>query len=739
MTKPMANLSLSERISSTAFSFTSAAVLGLHHCRHNWRITYVTKSIAGFGFSFEHLTEAAADFFDLIHPKDRERVREIMSAQEERRVHRYSLPFCFLSPSGQELPVISYHSRQQSFPDQTTAYSIAVLPLELPQSHGSLLGDCDLQQMVFQDLLDIAGEMEEDPRLIPALLSQVGRYLHLPQIFLSLKTSAHRQFTVPYSWSRSDAVLPTLPSSLLSHLFDALGANPCILLDQKNGRPQDEPSAFPFSDSLVFPMAFHTAHHQGLLCFAKAETTSRWQQSTVRFLQMVSGFFSSLLLRQESKILAQNKELSLDKLKYQDPLTHLGNRRDCKLHLQKALQQALMDNKVGYLVLVDLDDFSFINQCYGQEYGDAALVTIVNWMTRRFKAAFHLSRLGNDEIALIVPSGEQSRIRDLLHILMRQVRKPWRILDKEFYCTFSIGVSEFFGYERDAMEVIRNAEVAVSEAKRQGKGSCLTYRKGMERRMLRRGQVGQLLQQAMKNNYEGFLLHYQPILDVSANQILGAEALLRISHQGQLFLPKDFLPLANDLGFIVPIGEYVLHRVTQECHKLLKLGQKDFQMHLNVSMRQILLPNFCQLLGKILERSGLPLDHFSISIQEADASADLRQIKTFCKQLKRLGFQIVLDDLGGGNFPLTLLQDLPVDHVKISTQFMQRFDGDGFTRKTIDHLVELAHALGKRVSITGIENEMQFDYAMRSGADELQGFYIYTAQDALTLKQILHS
>jgi EAL domain-containing protein (putative c-di-GMP-specific phosphodiesterase class I) len=240
----------------------------------------------------------------------------------------------------------------------------------------------------------------------------------------------------------------------------------------------------------------------------------------------------------------------------------------------------------------------------------------------------------------------------------------------------------------------------------------------------------------MENGYEGFHIDYQPIVSTRDNEITGAEALLRIKDNDSYIMPAEFLPLAEYLGFMIPIGEYVLENSSLQCLDINSSGLPDFKVTVNISARQVSQDNILANMEKILAKAKAALPNIILSFSEKTVLEDVERATILFRRLKDMGVSLALDDFGGGSASLLQLHKIPIDYVTTSTVLMDSLDEE-YTREHIGLIVKLCHSSGKKVCINGIETPQQYNYSKNCGADHMQGVYLHEAQGPGMLKSLI--
>lgn len=418
-------------------------------------------------------------------------------------------------------------------------------------------------------------------------------------------------------------------------------------------------------------------------------------------------------------------EETITRRAYLDHLTGLPNRYRCDVDLQRAIREAKMAGATGYVLFIDMDDFKIVNDCYGHDYGDGVLRSFAEFLKEHFHEPNMVFRFGGDEFLILISHEYADRLEEYLQLLMDRATKPWRALDKVFYCSLSIGVKDFPGNNENQKSIIKNADIAMYEAKKSGKNQYALYENILGDETIVRSHMEDLLRRSMLGNFEGFEVYYQPVQNVKTGRLKGAEALLRMfGDDGEMLLPGDFMPLAEYLGFMVPIGEYVLRRAAEQCRRINEAGYPDFTMTVNLSSKQLNQKNIVSLLERILGESGVNLGNIIIGINEGLLAENAERMTAICTELTRAGLRLALDDFGGGTCSFLHLRDLPVEIIKISPQFIQQAD-DPYCRYFIETAIHMSHLMKKTVCVNGVEDADQMELCGRLGADFLQGFHFH--------------
>ena len=432
------------------------------------------------------------------------------------------------------------------------------------------------------------------------------------------------------------------------------------------------------------------------------------------------------------------QEEYIRRIAYIDHLTGLSNRYCCDADLDKVIAAARKSGSKGYVIFVDLDDFKIVNDGYGHDYGDALLIEFANFLKESRMENNRVFRFGGDEFVLLVDPSNEKHIYDIIDRLIKRARSPWKAMNKNFYCTVSVGVVGFPDGDMGVKEILKNADVAMYEAKRIGKNSFAFYTNAMRNDSIERTEMESMMRECINNNFAGFTACYQPYVDAVSGRILGAETLIRwLTPSSRVIMPCDFISLSEYLGLIVPIGEFVLTEACKLTKKVSDLGFKDFTCSVNISVRQMQQHDIIPRIEKILRSTGANPESLIFEITEGVAVKDLNRIQIICGELRKKGIRIAMDDFGVGYSSISNLRDMPIDIVKIDRSFIEKSSIDSYYASFIRLITDFGHSVNKQICIEGVETEDQLEYCRKAGADSIQGFYFYKPMPAKELINVL--
>lgn len=273
-------------------------------------------------------------------------------------------------------------------------------------------------------------------------------------------------------------------------------------------------------------------------------------------------------------------------------------------------------------------------------------------------------------------------------------------------------------------DVIKNADIAIHSAKSLGKNNCVVFSRGMDNDSLHRVELEHRMRECIENDFEGFEVYYQPIVSATG-AITGAEALLRwFDRDGGMTAPAEFIPLAEYLGLIVPLGNFVLRTAADECRRINRQNP-DFSMSVNVSIRQFQQPDFLVQVEEALAATGVEPSNLLLEVTEGMLVEDIEQMQALLEHLRLMGLRIAMDDFGTGYSSLSNMRRLPLDVIKIDRAFVMDVTHDAYSQSFIQLITNLSHSMGRMVCVEGVETAAQYSYCAECRVDRIQGFYFY--------------
>jgi len=449
-------------------------------------------------------------------------------------------------------------------------------------------------------------------------------------------------------------------------------------------------------------------------------------------LQEVVDAFNRLIEEQyKSARQVKVKQQYLEYAAHHDPLTHLANRLKFDEFLQDTVSVAVRNGKAFSVFLIDLDNFKFFNDQYGHEIGDSMVVEVGTRLTSMMRDTDLVARLDGDEFVVIQ---REAVDRETAEIIARRVMSiitpPYEYRGFSLKASVSVGVSVFptdVHLEQDlgtlAEEIVNNATVALQDAKAKGKNQYQLFNESMRKRITDRVHLEQDLKIALQDGQ--FEVYYQPKIEIKTLKVTGAEALVRWSHpQRGNISPELFIPIAEETGLIMELGEWILRTACRQTHMLQEIGYTGLTVAVNISAVQFTDGNLLPMVSKALKDSELHASLLELEITESAVMHDPEEVVQSLHQLSRCGMKLAIDDFGTGYSSLAYLKRFPVDTLKIDRAFITDVSVDGDDVAIVESILGLGRHFGMQVVAEGVEDEDQLLFLRKQGCDIAQGFFI---------------
>ncbi|MDR4886679.1 EAL domain-containing protein [Fredinandcohnia sp. QZ13] len=406
---------------------------------------------------------------------------------------------------------------------------------------------------------------------------------------------------------------------------------------------------------------------------------------------------------------------------YHDPLTGLPNRSSLKKDLDDAVEEAEMKNQNLALMFIDLDRFKFFNDSMGHVAGDHLLKEVGKRLASISEKSYKVFRQGGDEFIVILPNTSRELSEQFAQNVNRAFEKPFRLEAKEFFISASIGISLYPTDGRDGDSLIKNADTALYRAKELGRSLYQFYSLDLQKQTTHLMQLETGLRKAIEKNE--LQIYYQPQLDLSTDKVTSFEALLRWKHPVLGFVsPAEFIPIAEDTGLILSIGEWVIQTVCRKLKQWKEIGYGSVSISINLSPKQFQQPELVTMIQQNIEENQIYPGCLEFELTEGAMQDPKRTLQTLAK-LKQIGVRISVDDFGTGYSSLSYIKELPIDTLKIDQSFVRdvlRDEKDAAITTTIIHL---AQSLGLSVIAEGVEVEQQVEFFKIMGCHKVQGYF----------------
>ncbi|WP_136416669.1 EAL domain-containing protein [Herbaspirillum sp. ST 5-3] len=473
----------------------------------------------------------------------------------------------------------------------------------------------------------------------------------------------------------------------------------------------------------------------GELHNTKKNGETYWCLETISPLKNENGEVSHFVAVTEDISERKQTEQTIRHLAFHDPLTGLPNRRlfNDRLHQAAALRHR-RDNAFA-LMLLDLDRFKTVNDTLGHDIGDALLKAVASRLLGAARQGDTLARMGGDEFALLALEISQpedvARLADKLFAILKE---PFQLYGHELYVTTSIGITLYPADANDAEALIKNADIALYRAKDLGRNNFQFFTGDMNTTMMHRLRLESAMRWAVERNE--LMLHYQPQIDVATGKIHGTEALIRWRHpEFGMVSPAQFIPLAEETGMIIEIGEWVLRKACAQAKQWERRGT-PMRVAVNLSARQFHQGDLADTIAGILDEFDLAPALLEVELTEGVLMEDTAQTGAILERLHGMGVQISIDDFGTGYSSLSYLKRLPIQVLKIDQSFVRDIHTDPDDRAIVMAVIALAHSMKLKVVAEGVETQEQFAFLREYQCDVMQGYLFsrpVSGEDVLSL------
>lgn len=454
----------------------------------------------------------------------------------------------------------------------------------------------------------------------------------------------------------------------------------------------------------------------------------------VSFLLSIA-LYAILLQPQRLRILVTEKTIELQELAYLDPLTGLPNRRYLQDKLPRVIQKNQKNKRLSAFIYFDLDNFKRINDTIGHDIGDKVLTLVANKLNQLKKPSDKVVRLGGDEFGILLSDISHSReASEYANRILKSIQTPFKISAQDFTLSTSLGIAMIPEHGDDLVTIMQNADMALYQAKQQGKRQFVFYTEKMKVNTHELIKAEEDLAKALKNHE--FELYYQPQFDLHTNQVFGAEALIRWNHPEKgLVFPDHFIPLAESTGRIVELGHWIVESGISYLGKRKERGMPPIMLHINLSSKQLSDPKFVSFVQKLILKYDVPATSIGFEVTETSILEDIVLAKKVLQTFKNMGICIAIDDFGTGYSSLAQLKNLPVTLLKIDRSFVMDLEQDEDDKKIIEAIIAMAHKLNIKVLAEGIETREQWKMLESFNCDFGQGYYVSKALTANEFNQ----
>ncbi|MEH1889219.1 MAG: EAL domain-containing protein [Nostoc sp.] len=451
---------------------------------------------------------------------------------------------------------------------------------------------------------------------------------------------------------------------------------------------------------------------------------------------------STLLTMAASIISTQQRQQVEEKIRYQalhDVLTGLPNRLLFNEMLGKTLPNATRNGESLAVIFLDLDRFKIINDTLGHTLGDQLLQNVTQRLKDLLRGGDTIARWGGDEFTILLPRvNDIEEVKQVAQRILQALEDAFHLQGHELYVTASLGIALLDNNSPDAETLIQHADAALYYAKDKGRNNYQFYSVSLSAKNPELLTLEKSLRYALER--KEFTVYYQPRVNIATEEITGMEALLRWQHPEMgLVAPSVFIPLAEESGLIVPIGEWVLRTACSQNKTWQDAGLPPMMIAVNLSLKQFCQPKLVETIAEVLEQTGLEARFLELEITETTAIENLSFTRKVLQNLQQMGVYISIDDFGIGHSSLSRLQLLPLHNLKIDKSFIQDLTQDVKVAHIIKAIVSLGHSLGLKLTAEGVEKEEELEFLKSINCEEVQGFLLYRPLSAEIATEILES
>lgn len=454
----------------------------------------------------------------------------------------------------------------------------------------------------------------------------------------------------------------------------------------------------------------------------RSDGKSRTLEVIANFDLVDSPALSGVILNARDITDRRQAEDAIKQLAYHDALTGLPNRALLEDRLRTAIAQRARDKQMLGIVFLDLDHFKLVNDNLGHVGGDELLKLVGQDLQNLVREGDTVARIGVDEFILLLPSLlRPQEALDVAERILQTFSKRRVILGRELRITTSIGISVYPEDGEDSDSLLANADIAMYQAKENGRNACRLYSPTMKQDVVLRLALENDLRNAFERNE--FVMHCQPIVDVRTGDVVAAEALIRWQHPVRGIVPPvDFIPFAAESGLIVDLDEWMLNRACAQVKVWNDAGYDDLRMAVNVSARTLQREDLVDRITRVLSTTGVAAKNLVLEITEGSAMSNFEPIVISLNRLRDLGVTVSVDDFGTGYSSLSYLKQFPIDSVKIDRSFVRDLTIDSNDAAIVSAIISMAHSLSLRVIAEGVEEPEQLAFLKANGCDEFQGY-----------------
>ncbi len=471
-----------------------------------------------------------------------------------------------------------------------------------------------------------------------------------------------------------------------------------------------------------------------LICRNREKIVVHWNPSLIASHEDKKG---ALLLLGEHKNHNGTIQDRLEYLANYDALTDLPNKNLLYNRLENAINKAARDKQNMITIFINLDNFKAINHTLGYAQGDEILKDAASRLQSQLRDYDTVARFSGDEFVILFENiSDELAAATVAGRISELFDAPFEVGGSEVRIDANMGIAFFPSDGNDPRTLIKHANMAMLRAKEDKSRNFHFFKAEIQEEISRRIQMEKQMRSAIKNRE--FFVEYQPLVDAKTEKIIGAEALVRWNHpELKIIPPLDFIPIAEDTGMILEIGEIVLESAITQMHAWHRMGYADLKISINISGIQLLQSNLEETIDTILSRTGFDPARLQLELTESILMQNIELASRLLHNFKAKGIQISIDDFGTGYSSLSYLKRLPIDSLKIDQSFIRNLETDQSDRVIVDTVIAMGHSLGLEVVAEGIEEEQQKAYLQTHACDILQGYLFGRSLDTEAFEAML--
>ena len=425
------------------------------------------------------------------------------------------------------------------------------------------------------------------------------------------------------------------------------------------------------------------------------------------------------IARDITDIIETQKELNY--LAQHDSLTGIFNRMNLYTQMEHVIASSKRDQSKFAVLFLDLDHFKNINDTLGHNIGDMLLQQVVARIKPNIRDEDLFSRLGGDEFVIVLTRISENHLTNVIHKIMELLREEYRIDDHTLKISSSVGIALYPDDGSDTMTLMKNADIAMYKAKKTGRDNFSFFTDAMNAEIQNEMRMEMDMSRALENNE--FIFHFQPKVETKSNRIIGAEALIRWNHpQDGLIYPDQFIPLAENNGFIIKLGRWVIEEGCRAIGEFNRAGRGDLHLSINLSTYQIQNDDIAAVIKEAMAINKITAGQLFVEITESVMLKRTDMTIEVLQKIKAMGVNICLDDFGTGYSSLSYLHQFPVDSIKIDKSFVNLIKKDGSRAVLLDTIIAMGETLDLNIIAEGVEEEYQREYLLEKECAYYQGY-----------------